>query len=607
MVSLAKLLNAQIKADVLAAQKTGELAKIAALNSPAATTPATTTTTKTVATTTPATQTVTPTAVSTPVAAPTVTVAPVTQPAAPTVSYDDMIKAAYGSIGRTGMGTAANQIDTEGYNYWLNALNTGAITPTQFNAKFNEAVTVANSAPKPPATVTDYQGNSFDSNVILSLAKQLAPTMDATKLAGGVYGTKGESIGFNYDEATKLLGHAPTAAEQVVLDMARQLNQKDITDLNQLPASDTSTRFGSTFTGGGGTIYEIQKDPTTGAITTSTWGKNTSDKGNIVAALSIGAGLLGIPSDVGAAILGTGSNTIAAGALGGGLFGAGTAALTDTDILKGALLGAAGGAAGNYIKGGYGADSTVAADTAGGLDPRYGGSNPLYGTKYDASMFNMLDSPEAQQALSDYINGTTTPTLTTTPTDTITTTPADTVNITGSPSSVTVPLTNVLSQIPTIAINANKTTQQVSPDTLSTVTSLLSGTPNTVTPEVKITATNPNKQDIPVVPQVPTNVPVTPVIPTVPITPTTPPTTPPKDPTIPPYLLPLLTGLFTTAAVNPVRTTPTVTTSIPTQGVPLNSDDYFKAIQRNYDRILPAIPRDVATPLAAWYNSKYGS
>jgi hypothetical protein len=45
--------------------------------------------------------------------------------------------------------------------------------------------------------------------------------------------------------------------------------------------------------------------------------------------------------------------------------------------------------------------------------------------------------------------------------------------------------------------------------------------------------------------------------------------------------------------------------SIPTQGIPLNSEDYFRAIQQNYDRMLPAAPRDVATPLAQWYNSKY--
>jgi hypothetical protein len=46
---------------------------------------------------------------------------------------------------------------------------------------------------------------------------------------------------------------------------------------------------------------------------------------------------------------------------------------------------------------------------------------------------------------------------------------------------------------------------------------------------------------------------------------------------------------------------------LPTQGIPLNSEDYFKAIQQNYNALLPAAPRDVATPLAKWYNSQYGA
>jgi hypothetical protein len=47
--------------------------------------------------------------------------------------------------------------------------------------------------------------------------------------------------------------------------------------------------------------------------------------------------------------------------------------------------------------------------------------------------------------------------------------------------------------------------------------------------------------------------------------------------------------------------------ALPTQGVPLNTADYYRAIQQNYNRLLPAVPRDVATPLAQWYNSTYGA
>lgn len=47
--------------------------------------------------------------------------------------------------------------------------------------------------------------------------------------------------------------------------------------------------------------------------------------------------------------------------------------------------------------------------------------------------------------------------------------------------------------------------------------------------------------------------------------------------------------------------------ALPTQGVPLNSQDYFNAIQQNYNTLMPAMPKDVATPLTNWYNSQYGA
>lgn len=47
--------------------------------------------------------------------------------------------------------------------------------------------------------------------------------------------------------------------------------------------------------------------------------------------------------------------------------------------------------------------------------------------------------------------------------------------------------------------------------------------------------------------------------------------------------------------------------ALPTQGIPLNSQDYFNAIQQNYNTLMPAMPKDVATPLANWYNSQYGA
>jgi len=47
--------------------------------------------------------------------------------------------------------------------------------------------------------------------------------------------------------------------------------------------------------------------------------------------------------------------------------------------------------------------------------------------------------------------------------------------------------------------------------------------------------------------------------------------------------------------------------SLPTQLPPMYTDDYFTKVQQNYNRLLPAVPRDVASPLRDWYTSQYGA
>jgi hypothetical protein len=140
----------------------------------------------------------------------------------------------------------------------------------------------------------DYQGKSYDPKTILALAKQITASIDPNAIKGGVFSTKGESIGFNYDQATNLLGHAPSATEQVALDMARHLSNEGVTDLNNVDATGTNRRFGSTYTGGGGTIYEIKKDAD-GKPIISTWSKDTSDKKAIIGGLALAALAFGIP------------------------------------------------------------------------------------------------------------------------------------------------------------------------------------------------------------------------------------------------------------------------------------------------------------------------
>ena len=47
--------------------------------------------------------------------------------------------------------------------------------------------------------------------------------------------------------------------------------------------------------------------------------------------------------------------------------------------------------------------------------------------------------------------------------------------------------------------------------------------------------------------------------------------------------------------------------TMPTQTVPTGNQDYYNAIQQYYNAYMPAAPRDVVTPLQNWYDNKYGS
>jgi hypothetical protein len=369
---------------------------------------------------------------------------------------------------------------------------------------FDEVVT------PPTNTITDYRGKEYDKDTLVSLAQQIAPTLDKNNLAGGVYSTTNANIGFAYDEATNALGYKPTAAEQVVLDMARHLIDTGVTDLNQVQAGDQNQRFGSTYTGDGGTIYEIKRDADTGEVVTSTWGKTTSDKGNIVAALSIGAGLLGLPTQVGTAILGAGASPVAASALGGALLGGTTSALTGGDVLKGALLGGAGGAVSGYLQNGpIDASNMTSAQFNDALETQLIGEMQKAGLN-NAQITQFLENASASD-IASVVNAL--PSAT------------DNLVVQAAKTPITADaLTNVLSQVPALTVTSTRP-QQVSPDTISAITSTLSGG-TTPPPTVEVTAERPNKTDIPVVTTPTTTTPS--VIPPV-VTPTTTTTDTKKD------------------------------------------------------------------------------
>lgn len=48
-------------------------------------------------------------------------------------TYQPMVEAGYANLGRSGYGSAVNQIDEPGYNYWLNQLSSGKVKPEDLN------------------------------------------------------------------------------------------------------------------------------------------------------------------------------------------------------------------------------------------------------------------------------------------------------------------------------------------------------------------------------------------------------------------------------------------------------------------------------------------
>jgi len=92
--------------------------------------------------------------------APAATQAAATQAAAP--NYDQVIKDAYATIGRTGVGEGTSQIDQGGYNHFLNMLQTGAAKPEDFGNVFQGAVTryiADNPNDRYTQYVNDYRAN----------------------------------------------------------------------------------------------------------------------------------------------------------------------------------------------------------------------------------------------------------------------------------------------------------------------------------------------------------------------------------------------------------------------------------------------------------------
>lgn len=133
----------------------------------------------------------------------------------------------------------------EGHMGYLDSMTSAAPPET---GMATQAPGAPGTAPPEPAftdALSDYSGpvryhdgTELDAGVLRHLAGQVAQNFDLSRSSGDAFSTKGEQIGFDYDEARKLFKADPTAAQQVVLDMAANLAANGVKDISELALAD---------------------------------------------------------------------------------------------------------------------------------------------------------------------------------------------------------------------------------------------------------------------------------------------------------------------------------------------------------------------------------
>jgi hypothetical protein len=372
---------------------------------------------------------------------------------------------------------------------------------------------------------------------------------------------------------------------------------------NTYSERQTGNAFGGTFAGKGNTGYRVEMAPN-GTPIFYTTGASSSDADQWMPIVQLALAATGAGGLLGNALLGTGASQVAAGALGGGLLGGGLSALAGQDILKGALLGGAGGAIAGYFSPSTGqiTNTPVSADSvpftqadyslatgvgpqglesmggAQGLQPGTSANLPNMGGAQGITLNLGPASTSLANALSTFggMN------------------PANLDAMGGAQGLTYQTPTGLVTQGGVIPTGGSTGNNNVIGETgVNTAYNIGNGIGDTLA-KVDTGVYNPAGGLL--------SPPVTSTAPTGSILDNL---TPSQIANIAGGVGGLIGGAGIARAVTP-KTTP-MGVSIPTQGVPLNTADYYRAIQQNYNRLLPAVPRDVATPLAQWYNSTYGA
>lgn len=233
------------------------------------------------------------------------------------------------------------------------------------------------------ATIKDYRGKTYDLAQLKSLASQLATIADPAHLSGGAFGEKEGNIGFAYKDLAGALGANPTTFDQVLMDAARGLVDRGVTDINQIkPPEGAGADYtgagkgaGETYTGPGKTSYAV--DFINGKPYLNVTGDSSSFFNSDIGKAALAGGAYFAAPMLSGAIGGatglTGANLAAAT---GATLGAGGAALTGNDVLKGALLGGAVGYGTGMLSGSQASAADAMAadniDVGGGWNPATG-------------------------------------------------------------------------------------------------------------------------------------------------------------------------------------------------------------------------------------------
>ena len=361
-----------------------------------------------------------------------------------------------------------------------------------------------------PTGETDYEGNPIYQNVIVPKDAKL----------DNLYG-------FVQDSGEGVVSYTPIDPSKVVVRDGVPTTVTGQTFGNKVTGEEINRGsgrwerqggeglFSGTGEGKGNTAFRAQFAPDGTPIFYTTQG-SSSDLPALMPLIQLGLAATGAGGLLGNALLGAGASQVATGALGNAILGGVTSSLAGGDALKGALLGGAGGALGGYLQGGsIDASNMTATQFNDALESQLIGEMQRSGlTNAQITQFLENASPADIASITSALP---------------VTGASDNLLVSAAKTPITSDaLINTLSQIPTVAVTA-KAPEQVSPDVLSGVTSILGGA-TTTPPTVEIKDTKPTQSDnsgtIPLI-----TTPITTTIPTVtaPTVPTTTTTDTKKD------------------------------------------------------------------------------